>query len=147
MIEKQQDEAFQLIQEIKTDQLKNRVTTLPKVEERFVNEEVVESTEVLFTNYYIGDETNFADITASGLSVDDFKLNDDGFYTYDDRVVVATANETRLYNGLFNGYKSHELYEELLIEVNGQTHEAIALDVDCQKEIYVLIVLEHRQKV
>lgn len=83
---------------------------------------------VLFTNYYQGDGSS-GTTTASGLTTSDFDINDKGFYTYQGKVVLATANTTRLNWGLNPGYESHELYEVITTEVNGQTYEAIVLDV------------------
>lgn len=50
-------------------------------------------------------------------------------YTYQDKVVLATANTTRYKSNLYDGYQSHELYEVLTIEVNNNQYEAIVLDV------------------
>ena len=119
-IEKNQDEAFEILEEIRHGKSSARIGTLSTVDI---------PTNVIFTNYYIGDGSNSADITASGLTTKDFEVNTEGFYTYGGKVVVATANTTRLKRDLFQGYDSHELYEELEIEVNGQTHEAVVVDV------------------
>lgn len=50
-------------------------------------------------------------------------------YTYKGKVVLATANQTRLKRVLFKGYTSHNLYDELLIIVDGKQYVAIVLDV------------------
>lgn len=83
---------------------------------------------MLFTNYYTSDGSS-GNKTASGLTTNDFKVNEDGFYTYQDKVVLATANTTRLNWSLYKGYKSHELYEELEFELNDKTYKGIVLDV------------------
>lgn len=83
--------------------------------------------EVLFTNYFYGDGSS-GKTTASGLKTADFKVVD-GMYTYQDKVVLATANTTRYKRNLKDGYRSHELYEELTIEVNNKQYQAIVLDV------------------
>ena len=128
-IEKTQDEAFEILEEIKTDQLKNRVITLPKGEERFVGEVVSDSTEVIFTNYYVGDGSNSADITASGLTSKDFEVNEDGMYTYQNKVVLATANIERLPRELSNSYNSHLLYTEIDFVIDDKQYLGIVLDV------------------
>lgn len=84
---------------------------------------------VIFTNYYQNDSKGSGDITASGKKIKDFKVNEDGFYTYKDKVVLATANTTRLKRNLYKGYKTHELYDELDIELNGKRYKGIVLDV------------------
>lgn len=85
-------------------------------------------TDVYFTNYHLGDGSS-GTTTASGLRILDFDINDDGMYTYDGKVVVATANMTRLQRGINEGYKSHELYEEFTIRLNDKEYQAIVLDV------------------
>ena len=88
----------------------------------------IKTTDVYFTNYHLGDGSS-GTTTASGLQIKDFEVNDDGMYTYDGKVVVATANMTRLPRGIAEGYKSHELYEEFTIRLNGKEYQAITLDV------------------
>lgn len=119
-IEKTQDEAFEILEEIKHEKSSALIGTLSTVDI---------PTNVIFTNYYVGDGSNSADITASGLTSKDFEVNAEGFYTYEGKVVIATANTTRWDRELFPGYDSHELYEELEIEVDGQIHEAVVLDL------------------
>jgi len=85
-------------------------------------------TDVYFTNYHLGDGSS-GTTTASGLQIKDFEVNDDGMYTYNGKVVIATANMTRLQRGIAEGYRSHELFEELTIKLNGKEYKAIVLDV------------------
>lgn len=87
-----------------------------------------QSQDILITNYYTGDGSSL-DITASGLSSKDFAINDKGYYTYDNKVVIATANTSRLARPLKEGYNTYELYTTLTIEINGVTYDAIILDV------------------
>ena len=91
-------------------------------------------TDVYFTNYHLGDGSS-GTTTASGLQIKDFEVNDDGMYTYNGKVVIATANMTRLPRGIAEGYRSHELYEELTIKLNGKEYTGVVLDV-CGKCYY-----------
>ncbi|GEM_PF-2960707 len=84
--------------------------------------------DVYFTNYHLGDGSSGI-TTASGLRIYDFEVNDDGMYTFDGKVVVATANMTRLERGIYEGYQSHELYDEFKIQLNNKEYQAIVLDV------------------
>ena len=88
----------------------------------------VKPIDVYFTNYHLGDGSS-GTTTASGLQIKDFEVNDDGMYTFDGKVVVATANMTRLQRGIIEGYKSHELYEEFIIRLNDKEYQAIVLDI------------------
>lgn len=83
---------------------------------------------ILVTNYWVGDGSSGL-TTASGLTTKDFDVNSDGMYTYQDKVVLATANTTRLGKPLKEGYRSHELYDELELTFNGKGYDAIVLDV------------------
>ncbi len=44
-------------------------------------------------------------------------------------MVLATANSTRLKRDLKEGYKSHELYETIVFELDSKIYEGIVLDV------------------
>lgn len=85
-------------------------------------------TDVYFTNYHLGDGSS-GTITASGLQIKDFEVNDDGMYTYNGKVVVATANMSRLTKGIAEGYKTHDLYEEFTIRLMNKEYQAVVLDV------------------
>ena len=85
----------------------------------------IEVYETRLTSFYTGDECNTGSITASGLSTENFETNDKGWYTYQDKLVVATANK-RL--GTTN-MKTYNLYDELILVINGEQYKAIVLDV------------------
>lgn len=84
--------------------------------------------DVYFTNYHLGDGSS-GTTTASGKKISDFQVNEEGMYTYQGKVVIATANTTRLKWELKEGYSSHELYEEFIIRLNGKEYVGVVLDV------------------
>lgn len=84
--------------------------------------------DILVTNYWPGDGSS-GEVTASGLSIQDFDINVEGMYTYNDLIVVATANIERLPKAIHDGYNSHSLYDELTLTFNNTTHGAVVLDV------------------
>ena len=84
--------------------------------------------DVYFTNYHLGVGSSGI-TTASGLQIKDFEINEYNMYTYDGKVVVATANMIRLPRGIVEGYNSHELFEEFTIRLNDKEYPAIVLDV------------------
>ena len=94
-------------------------------------QEVVEqptSYETRMTSYYPEEGEN---ITASGLTPNDFETNENGWFTYQGKLVVATAS-TRL------GYtemRTYNLYDELTLNIDGIDYNAIVLDVcgACQR--------------
>lgn len=83
---------------------------------------------VLFTNYGTWDNES-KDITASGHSSKDFEINELGMYTYEGKIVLATANTSRWNRSLKSGYNSHELYDLIDFELNGNMFAGIVLDV------------------
>ena len=94
--------------------------------------------QVRFTSYHPGDSTGSGKCTASLLCTDSFETNENGWYTYEGKVVVAaatyacTALKTGVcgnYNELPSGFKQYNLHDEFLIEVNDVQYEAIVLDI------------------
>lgn len=85
--------------------------------------------EVLFTNYYTNDNQGSTNVTASGLTTHDFTPDEYGFMTYQGKVVLATANTSRWNRHLYQGYRSHELYEVIDFNLNGIDRQGIVLDV------------------
>ena len=68
--------------------------------------------------------------TGSGLGVRDFELNEYGWYTYDGKLVIATATDYLLNYGwkLNEGVRLYTYYDVLILEINGVEYEAIVLD-------------------
>ena len=77
------------------------------------------------TSYWVNDDCNSEDMTASGKNSKDFQLNEKGWYTWNGKLVIATAS-ARL--GKTN-QKTYKLYEELTLIINGERYNAIVLDV------------------
>ena len=68
--------------------------------------------------------------TGSGLDVRDFEVNEYGWYTYDGKLVIATATDYLLNYGwkLNEGVRLYTYYDVLILEINGVEYEAIVLD-------------------
>ncbi len=115
--------------ESKIEILSNRAVILKEIMEKIEyetkNSEVVDA---LFSNYFIGDGSS-SEITASGYKISDFDVNELGWYTFQNKVVVATANTTRLSKYLYGGYRSHELFEKIHLIIEDVVYPAIVLDV------------------
>ena len=91
-----------------------------------VEEEVVQAPEPKFyrlTSFY-KDEC-----TGSGLCKKDLTLNERGWYTYNEKIVVATATPY-LINvfGAREGRDYFRYYDELRITIDGDPYDAIVLD-------------------
>lgn len=102
-----------------------------------VVKETIEPKEVRFTSYWVNDGTGSGNCTSSGLCTSDFDVNHKGWFTYQGKVVLASATykcfyeETGAcgkYNSLPDGYNIHNLHDELTIFIDGEMHDAIVLD-------------------
>ena len=91
------------------------------------------------TSYYTGDECESTNTTASGLTTDSFETNNKGWYTYQNKLVVATAS-TRL-KGWEISSESHiyNLYDEITLIIDGERYNAIVLDV-CGSCLFVILL-------
>lgn len=102
----------------------------PVVEEPVVEEvqEVPSSYTTRMTSYYPEEGET---ITASGLGINNFQVNNKGWFTYNGKLVVATASN-RLGS---TSMKTYNLYDEITINIEGTDYEAIVLDVcgACQR--------------
>jgi hypothetical protein len=93
---------------------------------------------IRLTYYYPNDPTGSTETTASGLDIEDFNLNEKGWYTYNDKVVIAAAiNRCTLsttgicsnYNVIPNNYNQFNIYDEVSIMVENIEYPAIILDI------------------
>lgn len=101
------------------------------MQEEPVEEEVEEVFyETRMTSYYPGDDCKSGTVTGSGKSIKDFEVNEYGWYTYNGKLVVATATKYLLNYGftLSEGVHTYKYWEEITIEIDGVRYEAIVLD-------------------
>ena len=106
------------------------------VQEVDQEEKEVSKQDVYFTSYYVGDGSS-TNKTGSGITIDKFYVNELGWYTFNDRVVLACATYQGLNSkfGVLKNYMQQEqgityynYFDEISIEVNGKEYEAIVLD-------------------
>lgn len=76
------------------------------------------------TYYYTGDGTGSGKCTASGVCTDKFQTNERGWYTYKGKLVMATAHRSL---GKTTE-KTYQLYDELVLNIEGKEYQAIVLD-------------------
>ena len=120
-------------------------------EEQEVEVENKESIKIKYrmTYYYPNDGTNSGTVTASGKSTKDFQTNENGWYTYKGKLVVATASKRLL---SWDSYKdstqqTYNLYDEFILTIQGTEYEAIALDVcgACMKSEKIDLFVKDRK--
>lgn len=95
-----------------------------------VRQESVKTTKYRMTYYYTGDGTGSGSVTASGKSTTSFQTNEHGWYTYEGKLVVATASKSLKSWASYKDsvQKTYNLYDELSITINGVAYDAIVLD-------------------
>lgn len=79
------------------------------------------------TSYYPEESS---DCTGSGLCSWDFEINEFGWYTYQGKLVVATATMYLLNEGftLYDGVHTYRYYDEITLNIDGVDYKAIVLD-------------------
>lgn len=92
-------------------------------------EEKITAYKYRMTSYYPNDDYGSGHCTGSGLCTDKFGITDQGWYTYNGKLVLAAA--TPYLQNKF-GYKENKLYfkyyQEIDVTIDGQTHKGIILD-------------------
>lgn len=126
-----------------SDSAKNESEEVEEVEEVEENEEeyveVVEETYVEpvveISDVYTTRMTSFypaesSDCTGSGLCSWDFGINENGWYTYNGKLVVATATQYLANQGwyLADGVHTYRYYDEITLVIDGVEYQAIVLD-------------------
>ena len=86
------------------------------------NQNVYESR---LTSFYANDECGTGSCTASGLCENNFEINENGWYTYQGKLVIATASDRLGYTEM----QTYNLYDEVTLNIYGTDYQAIVLDV------------------
>lgn len=83
--------------------------------------------ETRLTSYY---PTRANSETGCGLRFNNFDVNENGWFTYDGRLVIATATDYLLNYGwkLADGVRTYEYYQELILNIDGVDYLAVVLD-------------------
>lgn len=81
------------------------------------------------TSYYPNDSLGTGSITGSGLGPSNFEVNDKGWFTYQGKLVIATATDYLISRfGLADGVHTYRYYNELVLNIDGIDYQAIVLD-------------------
>lgn len=130
---------------------KNVDTSMKQVE---TVEDITEENDVVIqqsknyrlTSYYTNDGTNSGSCTGSGICTDQFEINSKGWYTYNNRLVVAAATNECLnangndacarYNEPVSGRHYFNYFDEIQVEIDGEMYDAIVLD-SCGASMFV----------
>ncbi len=102
---------------------------LENVEETTI-EEISDTYTTRMTSYWANDGYGTGECTGSGLCSWNFQVNDKGWYTYQGKLVVATATVYLANQGWFvsDGVHLYKYWEELVLTIDGVEYDAIILD-------------------
>lgn len=83
--------------------------------------------ETRLTSYY---PTRANAATGCGLEFTYFDVNENGWFTYNGRLVIATATDYLLNYAwkLADGVRTYEYYQELILNIDGVDYLAVVLD-------------------
>lgn len=147
-----------------SESVKNESEEVEEVEEADeVEEEYAEPVEETYvepvvevSNEYTTRMTSFypaesSDCTGSGLCSWDFGINENGWYTYNGKLVVATATQYLANQGwyLAPGVHTYRYYDEITLVIDGVEYQAIVLDScgNCCKTDRVDLFVSNRESV
>ena len=94
-------------------------TTMKQVTRHFNN-----SYETRLTSFYANDGCGTGSCTASGLCENNFEINQNGWYTYQGKLVIATASDRLGYTEM----QTYNLYDGITLNIYGNDYQAIVLD-------------------
>lgn len=82
------------------------------------------------TSFYANDGYGTGSCTGTGLCESDFQVNENGWYTYQGKLVLATATPYLLNYGygLVDGIETYRYYDEITLNIDGISYQAIVLD-------------------
>lgn len=116
------------ILEENNNKTENIVETIP--ENNNISQSIVTSYQTRLTSFYANDGYGTGSCTGSGLCESDFQVNENGWYTYQGKLVLATATPYLLNYGysLADGIETYRYYDELTLNIDGISYPAIVLD-------------------
>jgi len=105
-----------------------------EIKQEEVIKEVVEEPESIYTtrmtSYWADDGYGTGNCTGSGLCSWDFEVNDKGWYTYQGKLVVATATTYLANQGwyLADGVHTYKYGDEITLNIDGVDYPAVVKD-------------------
>lgn len=102
--------------------------TQPVIQEQ--PQELSTTYETRMTSYYPYDGPGTGECTGAGLCPKDFQTNEHGWFTYQGKLVVATATTYLANQGwyLAPGVHTYKYYNEITLTIDGVDYPAIVLD-------------------
>lgn len=128
------DEKQEDAETIKSEEIQNEVEVQDaNIQENASYEEptsIDTSYTTRMTSFWANDGYGTGECTGSGKCSWDFQINEKGWYTWQGKLVVATATTYLANQGWYNapGVHLYKYYEELVLTIDGVDYDAIILD-------------------
>ena len=128
------DEKQEDAETIKSEEIKNEVEVQDaNIQENASYEEptsIDTSYMTRMTSFWANDGYGTGECTGSGKCSWDFQINEKGWYTWQGKLVVATATTYLANQGWYTapGVHLYKYYEELVLTIDGIDYDAIILD-------------------
>lgn len=125
---------------VETEEITENIEPEAIIEENYEEEEYVEpeyipeylpsTYKTRMTSFWADDGSGTGECTGSGLCSWDFGVNEHGWYTYNGKLVVATATTYLANQGwsVTDGVHLYKYWEELVLTIDGVEYDAIILD-------------------
>lgn len=126
-IEIKKEEPIEEVEDSIEEQVEQPIEQQAPQPQEVYQEPISDSYTTRMTSYYPEEgETT----TGSGLGINDFGVNENGWFTYQGKLVVATATTYLANQGwsVGNGVHLYRYYEELVLTIDGVDYDAIILD-------------------
>lgn len=100
------------------------------IEPEYIPENLSSTYETRMTSFWANDGYGTGNCTGSGLCSWDFGVDEHGWYTYNGKLVVATATTylTKYGWSLAKGVRTYNYYDEITLVIDGVDYPAIVLD-------------------
>ena len=127
---------IKVVQSIKKEEkpvkkkINNEIEVIEEEQQEIIEKPIVEVSDTYttrMTSFYPEESSN---CTGSGLCSWDFGVNEHGWYTYNGKLVVATATQYLSNQGwyLADGVHTYRYYDEITLIIDGVEYQAIVLD-------------------
>ena len=128
IINTDEKDAINEIIENNNNKMEKSVETMP--ENDTISHSSVISYQTRLTSFYANDGYGTGSCTGTGLCENDFQVNENGWYTYQGKLVLATATPYLLNYGygLGNGIQTYRYYDEITLNIDGVSYQGIVLD-------------------
>jgi len=99
-------------------------------QEQPIVEEPSDTYTTRMTSFWANDGYGTGECTGSGLCSWDFGINENGWYTYDGKLVIATGTTYLANQGWYvaDGIRLYKYWQELVVTIDGIDYDSIILD-------------------